>query len=417
MHGILKFFSANFLAFVVVCVFLPSCGFKQEKGGPQRFEIPWPQSDGTYHLSEVSVDTLDDYSTMQGKAASLRVAPTISDGTLQGELPSAKFLKTKDGLLIPLDFLTSQMAVIYAHVERLKRMDEQLGIADQIRYPRFIGVGVNVSVQGVSSKVTNNALYYQPSDAVLFVPFDQSRLPISFNAGAIAHEYFHGIFQALVGKHLGKFADNQVSERPDPVIDNNGPNYFDKKNASAQDRYHRVLLRSLNEGLADFWGWIYSGDDHFVARSLPELTMARRLDREVVPLVSTRQFQGDVARMESMEEAVAYSYSRGIEYALLLRSAAFAMFSDGGETGDGHASTPVETSAIRARAADWFIKSLPRLRSAFQNAIEENQPVSTSQVVDAIFFGEKPYEVNKRLCKTLRRVITNSREMAETCGF
>ena len=74
----------------------------------------------------------------------------------------------------------------------------------------------------------------------------------------MAHEHFHSLFSKLVVLPLIKAG--KVSES--------------LKVSSADDELRRdyedfVLLKSLNEGLADYWGWVYSRDEKFVSASIP----------------------------------------------------------------------------------------------------------------------------------------------------
>ncbi len=46
---------------------------------------------------------------------------------------------------------------------------------------------------------------------------------------------------------------------------------------SLHSYYHMALKRGLNEGLADFWGWMYTGDPDFIAQSIPAVKESRSL--------------------------------------------------------------------------------------------------------------------------------------------
>ena len=86
---------------------------------------------------------------------------------------------------------------------------------------------------------------------MFFVPYAEEQLPIPMNGGIIAHEHFHSYFSYGVLKKLG-------SQKIDPLQD--------------------YLLKSLNEGIADMWGWIYTGDPDFISMSLPAVGGLRKLD-------------------------------------------------------------------------------------------------------------------------------------------
>ncbi len=116
--------------------------------------------------------------------------------------------------------------------------------------------------------------------------------------------------------------------------------------------YNQASLRGLNEGLADFWGWAYSQDDSFVARTLgANEDEARRLDRTVSALphkATLRQNLIGVNRagfpvLKSEGGRVAAAYRFGTEYARVLRSLVHAI-----ETATG---ADRATAASRVRKA------------------------------------------------------------------
>ena len=81
------------------------------------------------------------------------------------------------------------------------------------------------------------------------------------NAGVIAHEFFHSIFFKKV---LGKLrAINSDSDR----LTTAGPELF-----------NLTYVRGLNEGLADFWGWLYTKDQNFMRFSFAGSNEGRSLD-------------------------------------------------------------------------------------------------------------------------------------------
>ncbi|MEQ1875622.1 MAG: hypothetical protein ABL958_03185, partial [Bdellovibrionia bacterium] len=157
----------------------------KSKEGPYRVQIPWPDSAGNYSVQKVEVPTLTNPSTMQGGAASLRVQRSP-----RGPLPKADFIVDSDGTLIPSDFTTLQMAVVYAHMERLQSMETQLGFADLLPRPR--SVTVEFPMQDEKGRnVSDNAFYYPSWDSLVLLPFSGRDIPISFNAGILAHELGH----------------------------------------------------------------------------------------------------------------------------------------------------------------------------------------------------------------------------------
>jgi hypothetical protein len=165
-----------------------------------------------------------------------------------------------------------------------------------------LSLGVEVRVNSYGQQATNNAIYDAKLDSLLLVPYDAGGVPISMNPGVLAHEHFHFIFQRLVMSHVrdtatqtscagavaagsgrvaavptmaersrnGEIAGGASTASVDPV---------GKTAAAIPPRvYNSYILRGLNEGFADFYGWVYSNDNSFLAKSLPEQDDMRRLD-------------------------------------------------------------------------------------------------------------------------------------------
>ena len=104
--------------------------------------------------------------------------------------------------------------------------------------------------------------------------------------------------------------------------------------------YNAYLLRGLNEGFADFYGWVYSSDVSFLAKSLPEQYEVRRLDVDPGRLPSEallRRLLVDNFHPESiLSEAVRAhnAYSLGTVYARYLKRVVDDLVSSGRSMAD-----------------------------------------------------------------------------------
>jgi hypothetical protein len=235
--------------------------------------------------------------------------------------------------MVPADFVTMQSVVVIAHQERLLDLDQKVGVADLLSLPLKVGVSVDLNVPNSDLK-KNNALYVGQYDALLIVPYTNTGLPISINAGVLAHEHFHAVFQRLLInpllKELAKQnttsalyvsqevaehfdgddrirlprtmfdvenvklkikkktakAKNDSKEPPPPLVDKSvhseiKPVPDDRGAMVSEATFNEFIVAGMNEGFADFWGWIYSVDDDFVGRSLSFASERRRLDGEI----------------------------------------------------------------------------------------------------------------------------------------
>src|SRR5690606_6319340 len=94
------------------------------------------------------------------------------------------------------------------------------------------------------------------------LPFrDVRELPLGMNVGVVAHEYTHAVF----------------SNR---VFPGDGVPWMYANFYKEPETWSRALNvnRSLNEGLADWFGAVVAGDPAFIRKSLSPLEEDRRLD-------------------------------------------------------------------------------------------------------------------------------------------
>ncbi|HRO66603.1 MAG TPA: hypothetical protein PL182_03455, partial [Pseudobdellovibrionaceae bacterium] len=240
--------------------------------GSVSVRIPWKDAQGGVSLQAVTLTGLENLQEMKGAYAQFVYAPKILADGIEGANPRARFVKTPSGLYVPSDEISQQMAVIYAHMEHLAKLDEVAGVKSVLSWPRKIGISARI--RGRDGQLwTDNSFYDGASDAILMVPNRNGKWPLATNPGVIAHEHFHALFFHLVqgplleenvlsrtlraSAHdeegiLETFAEKAPSEKTrvtprgsDLAVDNR--------------RYNTAVIKMINEGLADVWGWIYSG--------------------------------------------------------------------------------------------------------------------------------------------------------------
>lgn len=298
----------RFIQLLAISLILLSCNGKPSKwSADENFytQVVAGNSQGTV-FKIVALKGVQDQKTLRGQIVEFFLSPGENGNQLVGQAPVARFIQGRDGVHIPADVLSLQMVTLYHHMQSLKEFEEKLSDKAVNSWPRKIGLQVN-------SKDTaaryNNAFYNQKLETLYFVPYTDSNLPIPFNPGVIAHEYFHSYFARYVLKPLQ--AQKQVK----------------------RDLYTEYVLKSLNEGLADTWGWIYTGDPDFVSLSLPRLSGIRKLEpwsiektqiKSVAKLRSETQFADnsceDFEKCEKpMQLLINEAYENGTVIAKLLK--------------------------------------------------------------------------------------------------
>ncbi len=335
---------------------------KNTSGSSQNFRIPWQNSNHEYSVQDVYIESFNEPEFLQGIYAEFFIEPKLrfDQGRLaQPGTPSGRFASTSSGSALALDTVSMQAATIYAHLERLQKLNISSGAASFLT--TRLSIGVNVGIVTGNKTVDNNAQYNPDVDALLFVPYTDSYLPISFNAGVIAHEYFHSIFQHIVLVGISKSVSYASANIDEPRNTTPPKNFFPSDRPAvptiAIDQYNRFVLRGINEGLADFWGWLYSGDETFVGRSLADSLESRRLDRGNIQFYNADYFKAILSSDPDDDVRLARAYSLGSQYAVYFRNISLKIFN-----GKSDADT-------RAKMAHILILSLPKFKEELVSKI------------------------------------------------
>lgn len=331
---------------------------ESESSENQVYRLPWPSGSGKYELQDIVLQTFTEPQKLRGQVAEIIVDPRVTGGQLIGEEPIGRWTETNvNGVLkrIPSDFVTLQAAVLYAHHEKLNLIDRSLGLFPYLKGPSKIGLLSRLSDGFSTQLILNNAIFDGRLDVLFVVPFTGPELPISMNAGIIAHEHFHRLFQAVVLRRLQAMPIQGIEIQQEHACAGAKASAEEASGTEAspteaatglalEDQlvplkiWNQTVLRGVNEGLADFWGWSYANDDFFVGRSLGEQEdSARRLDRKPSKLPSQVAFRnmlitiGPSGRpvLKSESGRVAASYRLGTEYGRLLRTFADAVEASG----------------------------------------------------------------------------------------
>lgn len=196
----------------------------------------------------VELEGVKDQKTLKGDIVEFYLSPGEKNSEIMGRPAIARFIQDSEGVHIPVNSLSLQMVSLYYHMQSLKKLEVESYGRTFVEWPRKIGLRVQTNNPDTRS---NNAFYSSQLDVIYFVPYSEDQLPLPLNGGVIAHEHFHSYF--------AKGLQNQL----------------DQKNLKPIDQY---ILKSINEGLADVWGWIYSGQPDFISQSLPDVGQFRKLD-------------------------------------------------------------------------------------------------------------------------------------------
>lgn len=376
---------------ILVPLFLVVACSKRVEDDSFKVLIPWPTESGGHSLQVVNVETLTDIREMKGSAAELFVQPGLGDTAIEGVKPNAQFTKSSKGYWVPKDTITQEMVAIYAHMERLKELDQEIGIDILLSWPRKIGVETIANDGHTKKRIYENAMYISQQDVMLFFPYRVQNLPVSLNAGIIAHEHFHAIFQRILLDPLGLKVDIEelyrgYSTKPQSQEE------ITKKEVAANNLF---ILRGLNEGLADVWGSIYTGQSDYISQTLSTLTRSTSPSQlsDVRALQSYVPFMRATSSPQSLESS---AYTLGTQYARLMRKAM-------GEE---------KLSSSKMGQAIFVIEKLTKLRDILIDSFESKIP--SEVLIHAIY---KKEELNKENCEWIHPLVAESKsEYDVTCN-
>lgn len=388
--------------------------------GSVTVRIPWKGDQGGVTLQAVDLTGLENLQEMKGAYAQFIYAPKILDDGLEGANPHAQFTKTASGLYVPTDEISQQMAVIYAHMEHLAKLDEAAGVKDVLTWPRKIGISARI--RGRDGRLwMDNSFYDGASDAILMVPNKNGNWPLATNPGVIAHEHFHALFYHLVQgplleenvlsrtlrssahderKILESF-DTGSSEGKNRETPRRGSLAFDERT------YNTAVIKMINEGLADVWGWIYSGQPDFIEKSLPRYKTFRSLRAEGLGHRLTEQSKLAEIVTDCLYGGQPDACVNDLAYgpgATLSRAVRAVFLGDLQDTGDS-------ARIVRERLAGRLMRALPKiadqvrastaesrmdLRKVLQAIMDVEEPSSEEKAAAARWLVEKPVEEPKK---------------------
>lgn len=295
--------------------------------GDVAVQIPVPDSqsgENKYSLQTVTLKSITTLREVRGRYAEFFYSPGLIEGRLAGDSPVAYFVKTNNQTYVAKDVLSLQMATIYFHMQSLITGAQNLGIS--IKAP--FQVGLNTQIKGDKSIQANNAFFDGRSQAMLFVPYTAQDMPISVNAGIIAHEFFHSIFYSKVLAPLAKkrvSISQRLSDQNVHSLEGWGQRDPITAQLSDVELFNETYLRGMNEGLADFWGWAYTDDPDFLKWSLPAFVKARSLNRPSVAAYKTdREIENAINEAQNIADDPGqvlsnFIYEVGTPYARFLK--------------------------------------------------------------------------------------------------
>lgn len=291
---------------LIFWIVLSSCSAKHatdkaanDSQGRISVKLPWYSAQtGSYSMQTFELENVTSLRNMRGFFTEFFYAPSVKNMTLSGEAPQTSFMKSKNQVYIAKNTLSLEMAAIYKIMQDMHALDKELGVDGINSWPRKIGVSVRIA----DSNESNNAFYDGQTDSFLFLNYDDQRIPLAINSGVIVHEYFHSLFNKIINSEVYDFLfsenqglrtsslhDENMIRKIYGITDNtkiiNEVFEVSKKSDSRrfyefelEELYTKTFIDALNEGFADYWGYVYTQDDDFISKSISG-QKARQLNR------------------------------------------------------------------------------------------------------------------------------------------
>jgi hypothetical protein len=425
-----------------------SCTSPRNENVSHQVWLPWLGENGSYQVQKIPVESVSGWAPIRGTAVEMRkfVARKTKTTFIAQEI-MLEYTHDSDGTLIPLTRFSTEVAAIYANFERFQKLDKELSLP-QSDVARRVYVKFIKEVPGGFFDV-NNAYYDAEVDAFFIVPYQLKGLPLSVNGAVLAHEHFHSIFARLLwnplmkssealGKkfmrnsefHPHEFARSQFGgpenqEEPGPPIKT--PSASSKLPIEGSDStltldskktqyLNRSIFYALNEGLADVWGWMYSGDPCFMKPSFRE-TFYQQLDESGTQF-RPRDVAGErclttnpallritgrdalAGRYESGEELDRQARKQGYLLGTDLSRLVYLRMDERGELKD-----PVSRRRWAQRIVDVLPTFLAHLKKVL---VEEDGRASVLQwekMVDTLLFGPGASSVPAEKCERWKSIL------------
>ncbi|MCB0365824.1 MAG: hypothetical protein H6624_19375 [Bdellovibrionaceae bacterium] len=351
-----------FLLALFLGITLAACE-KDHQSGPITYLLPWPGQDGEYRMQEVELHTIRYADRLEGAAAKIYLKSGIKDGDFQGEVARPRLIKKSKRRYVAADYESAMAIAVYAHYERFMMWDKELGIDSDLSWPRKVGIEMNMRTK-TGDREHNNARYVAKWDVTLVAPTSVDGLPMALNGGVLAHEHFHAHFHARAIRYLQENWSAGSDLSGNEIRDTNV-----------------YLIRSWNEGLADFWGYLYTRDPRFMVKTFVREYHVRQLDEGQSGLPDATEFKGRIDGKVKGDcvKPTCQIYRVGTRVARILKQVLES----------GVASQETQGEDMEASLARQLMGSLPLLAQRISQH-KGDQVIDPNWVFESLFPAENP---------------------------
>lgn len=256
------------LILVLSMMALASCANDPKNECGDKFALPHFSAESGVQFREVQLKTLLSPYRLKGAAAEIFHEGALTSQGYQGSVAQPRLIRS-GGVCVPADTGSMLALSAYEQFERIFFFDREIGVDRYLKWPRK--VGVELHIRNPDGRTHNNAHYFGTSDSIGILPYSLDGMHLAFNSGVLAHEHFHAHFQSQVLNPLNTVSEIISSGGVKPSVDD-----LDNANLETNAGLNRFVLRSWNEGLADFYACVFTNEPDFFSAS----KLDRGSDRE-----------------------------------------------------------------------------------------------------------------------------------------
>ncbi len=297
-------FFLQIISIISTLLLLLGCSeLESKKNNINTYRIPWSNGSGKLSFQDVVIDDLNSPYKMSGSSAKVILNGNYNKSSgPQGAVAQPNFIRSGK-VLVPADVESIAAVTAYAHMNRLHKLDKDLGVKSFLKWPRVIGVNMLVSTSNGGAG-NDSAFHSLVNNTINILPYSKSGKPMYVNGNVLAHEHFHALYYSKTKWHsmhkqsemenrltkadhisicekTGFYSEVAVSLLNKKEVGLSSAERLKINRKSLKKLIHQtnyVIARAWSEGSADFYSYLYDRNLNFVADSLPGGSDYRKLD-------------------------------------------------------------------------------------------------------------------------------------------
>jgi hypothetical protein len=353
---------------------------KDNESCPCEVKLHELQEDGTYKRITYKFRLLENPRTLSGPLINVRLNPKFyMDGTTSEITPEAQYFKDAEGRIVPADTLTEELFSIYKNMEELYLFDKETQAEQLLKYPRT----VSVHQRSKSRIEIDNAFYAPIFDQIVVLSYNGRKAPLGMNKGVMAHEHFHAIFNSIVRPIKRTVNDISFLSANPPFFDapfSESRQVVQPIIVEEKPSFNFLILKSLDEGLSDFWAHLITGlSNPYLASYTSSVMGWRDITGSIIPIdpkdvlsknLNYEDFKSEQKNRHGMVNSHIYSY--GIRYSNLIKAMSEVLL-------EGKPLAPEEKRIVVGK---WILSSLQKLAEVVDRN-GKNKVLDQSEILES----------------------------------